>query len=81
MLFDIPFVKYANLPFAGNSGIYKQIDVAKELLATKEYILLKKENICSQIEPDVVEYIKENCVLVEDFPTHNLWKVKVGNEL
>ena len=81
MLFDIPFVKYANLPFTGNSGIYKQIDVAKKLLATKEYILLKKENICSQIEPDVVEYIKENCVLVEDFSTHNLWKVKVGNEL
>ena len=81
MLFDIPFVKYANLPFTGNSGIYKQIDIAKELLTTKEYILLKKENICSQIEPDVVEYIKENCVLVKDFPTHNLWKVKAGNEL
>ena len=81
MLFDIPFVKYANLPFTGNSGIYKQMDVAKNLLATKEYILLKKENICSQIEPDVVEYIKENCVLVKDFPTHNLWKVKAGNEL
>lgn len=81
MLFDIPYIKYASPPFTGNSGIYKQIDIAKELLATKEYILLKKENICSQMEPDVVEYIKENCVLVKDFPTHNLWKVKVGNEL
>lgn len=57
------------------------MDVAKELLATKEYILLKKENICSQMEPDVVEYIKENCVLVKDFQIHALWKVKVGNEL
>lgn len=33
------------------------------------------------MEPDVVEYIKENCVLVKDFQTHALWKVKVGNEL
>lgn len=81
MLFDIPYIKYASPPFTGNSGIYKQMDVAKELLATKEYILLKKENICSQMEPDVVEYIKENCVLVKDFQTHALWKVKVGNEL
>lgn len=81
MLFDIPYIKYASPPFTGNSGIYKQMDVAKELLATKEYILLKKENICSQMEPDVVEYIKENCVLVKDFQTHELWKVKVGNEL
>lgn len=81
MLFDIPYIKYASPPFTGNSGIYKQMDVAKELLATKEYILLKKENICSQMEPDVVEYIKENCVLVKDFQTHTLWKVKVGNEL
>ena len=81
MLFDIPYIKYASQPFTGNSGIYKQMDVAKELLATKEYILLKKENICSQMEPDVVEYIKENCVLVKDFQTHALWKVKVGNEL
>ena len=74
MLFDIPYIKYASPPFTGNSGIYKQMDVAKELLATKEYI-------CSQMEPDVVEYIKENCVLVKDFQTHALWKVKVGNEL
>ena len=81
MLFDISYIKYASPPFTGNSGIYKQMDVAKELLATKEYILLKKENICSQMEPDVVEYIKENCVLVKDFQTHALWKVKVGNEL
>lgn len=81
MLFDIPYIKYASPPFTGNSGIYKQMNVAKELLATKEYILLKKENICSQMEPDVVEYIKENCVLVKDFQTHALWKVKVGNEL